>query len=190
MKSELIGKLEALLFIYGEPLSYKKIAQLLNCQEKEVAPLHQELAKQLSERGSGLAVVADNQQLQLVTRPDFGQLLEAVVKDEFTEGLSPASLEALSIVAYAAPISRAELEYIRGVNSTFTLRTLMLRGLIERAPDPKRSNAFLYNPSFEFLKQIGIGQRKNLPEYEKYQKMIEVMRAPVQENDQPNPTQP
>jgi segregation and condensation protein B len=182
-----ISKLEALLFIYGEPMPYKKISKILDLKPEELKNLVSELEKELKNRNGGLALVSDEEKVQLVTKPEFSKLLEEVVKEEFHEELSPASLEALSIIAYASPISRAELEYIRGVNSSFTLRSLLLRGLIERSPDPKRPNAFTYSPSFELLKYLGIAKRENLPEFEKFQKLIGLMRVPLPPNEQSQP---
>ena len=87
-------------------------------------------------------------------------------------------METLSIVTYAGPMTRAELEYIRGVNSSFTMRNLLIRGLIERYPDPKRTNVFIYKPSFDLLKHIGISKVEDLPEYEKFQALIAKLRNP------------
>lgn len=178
-KSNKIAKLEALLFVYGEPLAYKKIAKFLDVKADEARELAAALADHLKNREAGLALLVDEEKVQLVTHADFGSLLEEIIKEEFNEELSPASLETLSIILYAAPVSRAELEYIRGVNSSFTLRSLLLRGLIERSPDPHRPNAFVYNPSFEVLKYLGVGRREELPEFEKFKKLMENLRQPV-----------
>ncbi|MEK9186135.1 MAG: SMC-Scp complex subunit ScpB [Patescibacteria group bacterium] len=174
----LTGRLEALLFIYGEPLPFKKIAKTLNVKEEEV----QEAVKKLQDslRESGLWLVSDEEKVQLTTRPEFAKLLEQMIKEELKEDLSPASLETLSIIAYSSPVSRAELDYVRGVNSSFILRSLLLRGLIERELDPKRGNAFIYRPSLEFLKFMGIASANDLPEFEKLSKLINAVRR--QEN--------
>jgi segregation and condensation protein B len=81
------------------------------------------------------------------------------------EGLSKAALEVLSIVAYKGPISRAEIESIRGVNCSFTLRSLMMRGLLERIDNPKDGRGYLYKISFEFMKKLGIESIDKLPDY-------------------------
>ena len=85
--------------------------------------------------------------------------------------LTPASLETLAIIAYLGPCNRALIEYVRGVNSTFILRSLMIRGLVERKPDPKRMNTFLYQVSFDFLRHMGLTRQGDLPDYEKYRKL-------------------
>lgn len=179
-QSNLIAQLEALLFIYGEPMEFKKIAKTLKTSEEEIKSAADALGAELRNENCGLFLVRDGEKIQLTTKPDFASLLETVIKEELHENLTPAALETLSIVAYAGPLSRAELEYIRGVNSSFTLRNLLIRGLVERSPDPKRGNVFLYSPSFEFLKHVGVSSAGDLPEYEKFKSLIEKMRNPEQ----------
>jgi len=149
---KLVSKLEALLFIYGEPLEVKKIAKILGLKEPEIKEGLIGLEEELKREERGLMLVQDKSKAQLVTKPEFSKLLEDVTKQEFTEALTPASLETISIVAYAGPITRADLEYIRGVNSSFTLRALLMRGLVEREVDPKRANAYIYSASFDLLR--------------------------------------
>lgn len=175
-QEKLISGLEALLFIYGEPIEIKKAAITLEVKPQEIEGAARALSQSLSERGSGLAVIFHDNKIQLVTKPDFAGLLEKVVKSELNEALTPAGLETLSIIAYSAPVSRAEIDYIRGVNSTFILRNLLLRGLIDRENDPRRANAYLYKPSFEFLKYIGVSRVEDLPEFEKFSKLTAQLR--------------
>ena len=141
------------------------------------------LAEIYKDESRGLQLVLDNEKVQIATKPEFGKLQEDVVKGELHEELTPASLETLSIIIYSAPISRAEIDYIRGVNSTFILRNLLIRGLIERELDPKRANAFVYKPSFEFLRHLGISEKEDLPEFEQFQQLIQSLRQPEQKSD-------
>ena len=177
LDKNLIAKLEALLFVYGEPLTYKKIAKILEVKEGEIKEAVKELAENLKDAGRGLQLTADNEKIQLATKANFAKLLEDVIKSELNEDLSPASLETLSIITYSAPISRAEIDYIRGVNSSFILRALLIRGLVDRETDPHRANAFVYKPSFEFLKRLGLGRPQDLPEYTEFQKMVSALRT-------------
>lgn len=176
MNPDIISKLEALLFIYGEPMEVKKAASTLEVKPAEIEEAAKMLAQQLVESKSGLAVVFYDSKIQLTTRPDFSGLLEKIVKSELNEALTPAGLETLSIVAYSAPVSRAEIDYIRGVNSTFILRNLLLRGLIDRENDPKRANAYVYKPSFDFLKHIGVTRVEDLPEFDKFSKLTQQLK--------------
>ena len=167
-----LAELEALLFIHGEPLTLKKISAVLGLEKKEVEQIIEEIKKQLETDSRGLTLVSDGEKIQLATKPQFGKILEDFVKEELSEDLTPASLETLSIVAYFGPISRARIEYVRGVNSIFILRSLLLRGLVERFPDPDRPNAFLYRPTFEAWRHLGMKGKEDLPDFEKYQELL------------------
>ena len=172
-----LASFEALLFIHGEPLSYKKIESVLGLKKGEAEVLAAGFKKHLEEAGRGLQLISDKEKVQLATKPEFNKIVEDFVKDELTEDLSPASLEALAIVAYLGPISRAKLEYLRGVNSIVILRSLMIRGLVERLPDPEHPSGFLYRPTFELMKHLGLATKEDMPEYEKFQELLKVFEA-------------
>ncbi len=175
---ENIARLEALLFIYGEPMTYKKIMAALDCSEEELKSAIAGLDENLKSDQRGLILVSDKEKVQLATKPDFAGLFEQLIKEEMSENLTPAALETLSIVTYAGPISRAEIDYIRGVNSSFTLRNLSIRGLVERLADPHRANAYIYSPSMDFLKLLGIAKKEDLPEYEKFSQLVKKLNEP------------
>jgi segregation and condensation protein B len=118
-----------------------------------------------------------NGKVQLVTKPEHHELVSQFLKEEMTEELTPASLETLAIIAYMGPVPRAKIDYLRGVNSLFTLRSLRLRGLIERISDPENSNGFLYQASFDLLKHLGVPKEAQLPEYEKFHALLERFRV-------------
>lgn len=192
--SKLQSRIEALLFLYGEPMNYKKIAKTLEISESEVETAINAFSSELAAESRGLSLIIDKglpgqNRVQLVTKPEFGKLLEDIVKEEVNETLTPVALETLAIVAYSGPISRAEIEYIRGVNSTFMLRNLMIRGLVDREPDPKRSNVYLYRPSLELLKFIGISKTEDLPEYQRFNELVKKLwQQPQQNNNNGQPT--
>ncbi|MDO8429863.1 MAG: SMC-Scp complex subunit ScpB [bacterium] len=181
---KLKSKLEALLFIYGEPIEAKKLAKILNLKESEVKIGLEMLDADLKQGGRGLTLLEDKNRFQLVTKPEFSELLEEITKQEFTEILTPASLETLSIISYAGPISRADIEYVRGVNSSFTVRALLMRGLVERSIDPKRANAYLYSTSFELLRHLGLSKNGELPEYERFKSLISNLHEELKNKDQ------
>ncbi|MEK7192271.1 MAG: SMC-Scp complex subunit ScpB [Patescibacteria group bacterium] len=174
-ETNIVAQLEALLFIYGEPLNFKKIAEILECKEADAKDAAANLAEELRKENRGLFLISDKEKIQLSTKPEFGKLLEDVVKAEMAENLTPAALETLAIIAYAGPVSRAEIDYIRGVNSSFILRNLSIRGLTERSLDPKRANAFVYAPSMELLKYLGIARSEDLPEFNKFNELVKKM---------------
>ncbi|MDP2598984.1 MAG: SMC-Scp complex subunit ScpB [Candidatus Liptonbacteria bacterium] len=172
-----LAELEALLFIHGEPLPVKKIASILDIKNEEIAELLEGFKQRLEAENRGLTLVMDGEKVQLATKAKFGKILEKFVKDELSEELTPASLETLSAIIYFAPITRSRLEYLRGVNSSFILRSLLLRGLVERFPDPLRQNQYLYRPTFELLKHIGLEKREDMPDFEKFQSLMKAFEA-------------
>ncbi len=167
-----LAKIEAVLFAYGEPISTERLAKILNITKEELDAALLNLTNELNRHERGISLIKNNNKIQLVTKPELTKLLEDIVKQEFTEDLTPASLETISIIAYSGPISRADIEYIRGVNSSFTIRNLLLRGLIERSVDPKRANAYIYSVSFDLIKRLGLSGITDLPDYEKYRQMV------------------
>ena len=176
--NNLAAKIEALLYIYGESMDIGRIAGTLKAEMDEVTEALKELGENLKSEERGLFLVREKDKVQLTTKPEFAKLLEDVVKEELHESLTTAALETLSIVAYSGPMTRAELEYIRGVNSSFTLRNLLIRGLVSREIDPKRGNVYLYSPSFDLLRHLGVSQQQDLPEHGKFKALIEKMRTP------------
>lgn len=169
---ENLASLEALLFIQGEPIAKKRVGKILNLSLDDLEKVLDELDKRMKEGSRGLSLVLDAEKVQLVTKPRFRSFLESFAKEELSEELTPASVEALSIISYLGPISRSQLDFIRGVNSTFILRNLLVRGLIDRSPDPKSPNAYLYQPSFELLRHLGLKNKEELPEYGKYKELL------------------
>lgn len=169
-----LAALEALLFIHGEPVTYKKIASVLGVEKGEAEELVGELKHRLEGSDRGLQLVSDREKVQLATKPEWNSILEAFVKEELTEDLTPASLETLSIVSYLGPISRPRIEYLRGVNSSVILRSLMIRGLVERFPDPEHPSGFLYRLTFDAMKHLGIQQKEDLPDFLKFQELLKV----------------
>jgi segregation and condensation protein B len=185
-----LAALEALLFIHGEPIAVEKIGKTLKISPAETKELLAEFEKRLGAEGRGLHLISMDDRYQMATKPELNSALEDFVKSELTEELTPASLEVLSIVSYLGPISRSRLEYIRGVNSSFILRNLLLRGLVDRHPDPEYTLAYLYQPSFELLQHLGAKSPKDLPEYEKFKTLltaVETAPAPAENPESPKP---
>ena len=181
--SDQVGKLaalEALLFVHGEALSTGRIAKLLEISKDEVEMLASHLTQKLGEADRGLTLLRDSEKLQMVTKPELGNLINNFVKEELSEDLTPASLETLALVAYLGPVAKSRIDYIRGVNASFTIRSLMLRGLVERVEDQKRPSRFLYQPTFETLAHLGITKREELPEYERFQGIIKNFEAQIE----------
>ncbi|KKR88903.1 MAG: Segregation and condensation protein B [Candidatus Wolfebacteria bacterium GW2011_GWA2_42_10] len=178
----LTAAVEAILFAYGEPLEIKKIAKILNQDEKTVKEAAEKLNQYYLLEETGIKLIFSDNRLQLATKPEFSHLFENFIKEEFRENLTPAALETISLIAYLGPISRVQLDYFRGVNSSFILRSLLMRGLIERSTETKE-RSYAYRLSFDALKHLGISKIEELPEYEKF-KTIADGANPVQNNFQ------
>ena len=120
----------------------------------------------------GLRIISKGDRIQMVSSPKNSKYIEKLIKQDLQKELTPASLETLAIVAYKEPITRAEIDEIRGVNSSFMLRNLLIRGLIERRENPKDARSYVYEISFNFLKKLGLKSKKELPEYKKLSKQL------------------
>ena len=167
---ELEKKIEAILFWKGEPISIKKLAEILKVKEEEIKNAIFNLKRSLEDRG--IVLLETGHEVTLGTTPEYSSLIENLQKEELNKELSKASLETLSIVLYKNGATRAEIDYIRGVNSTFTLRALAVRGLVERILDPKDARRYLYRPSFDLLSYMGIKSIEELPDYGEISKTI------------------
>ena len=161
--------IESLLFVSGEPMSFKKLAKLTLINEGELKLAAGVLAKKYREEDSGLRILIKENKIQMVTAGENSEFVDKFLKADIEGELSRAASEVLSIVAYRGPIARAEIEEIRGVNCSFTLRHLMIRGLIERINKPDDARAYLYKISFDFLKTLGVERVEDLPRYEELQ---------------------
>lgn len=165
--SRLISALESLLFISGEPLSYGRLEKTLAASEAELREAAETLAKRYADDvASGLIILFESGRVAMATKPENAAHVEAFTKSALTESLSKAALEVLAIIAYRAPVTRAEIDAIRGVNCSFTLRNLLLRGLIEREGNPDDSRGYIYRPAFRFLEVLGLSKTSDLPDFE------------------------
>jgi len=164
--SRLHSKIESLLFVSHKPLSVQKIANLLKEEKDKVKETLDQLVSQYQEGKRGVAVIKINQSYQMVSAPDNGKIVKEFLKDEQTGELTKPSLETLTIIAYRGPISKAELDTIRGVNCSLILRNLMIKGLVE-AKDDKKRMATYYSITMDFMRHLGISQLAELPDYHK-----------------------
>lgn len=166
MSTHLVSVLESLLFISGEPIAFSRLAKILGTDEEQAVTLLEALKKKyMHDEQSGLMLVVKDKKALLATKPENMTAVEALTKSSLQENLSKAALEVLSIIAYRSPISRSEIEAIRGVNCSFTLRNLLLRDLIERQDNPKDAREYVYFPTFRLLQLLGLQGTEDLPDY-------------------------
>jgi len=168
------NQIEAILFWKGEPQSIKKLAASLGKKEEEIKAGLEVLKEKIKDRGVELIFKPARQghsggddEVMLGTASKLSHIIERLTKEELVRDLGKAGLETISIIAYKGPISRAEIDYIRGVQSAFILRNLQIRGLVERIDNEKDHRSFLYRPTFELLQFLGVSKIEDLPEYEK-----------------------
>jgi len=160
------SKIESLLFITNQPFKIKKLAELLKVEKKEVETAVIELVADYNGGDKGINIQQIGEAVQMVTAADNAKLVKDFIKEETTGELTRAALETLTIVAYRGPVTRAEIEQIRGVNCAVILRNLLIRGLVESKEDKKKM-LVSYNITFDFLKFLGLNEQRGLPDYEK-----------------------
>jgi segregation and condensation protein B len=153
--------LEALLFVAERPLTRREIAALAETDRETVDARLGDLEVAL--RGRGIGLIVDGDRVELATTPEGGALVARYVGADAVR-LSPASMEALAIVAYRQPVTRAAVDRIRGVDSDYTMRTLLHRRLIvELGRSSAPGRPFLYGTGFEFLERFGLASLDELP---------------------------
>lgn len=161
--------LESILFVHGEPMALKKLATRARVSEQEARTALASMTRDYKTRG--LVIVQKDDEYQLCSHPENARYIEDMVKEEFSEDLSRSSLETAAIVAYQGPVSRLEIDHIRGVNSSYALRTLLMRGLVDREERLGDARTYLYRVSVDFLKHLGITAMEDLPGYKELKEL-------------------
>lgn len=156
--------IESLLFVSGEPLKAQKLAKICGISKNEVEGVLAELENEyLGDRG--LRIISKEGSYQLASSPENSSFVNQLINGELNSDLSKTAFETLAIVAYRGPITRIQIEAIRGVNSSYVLRGLLMRGLVERK-ETTDIRGYLYEISFDFLKHLGINKVSDLPDWE------------------------
>lgn len=156
-------KIEAVLFWKGEPMSRKNLSDILKVGQVEINEAIDKLKENLN--GRGIVLIEKDNDITLGTTPELSDLIGELQKEELNKDLSKASLETLAIILYKNGVNRSEIDYIRGVNSSFILRALSIRGLIDKVSDPKDNRRYVYKPSFNLLSYMGVTSIEELPDY-------------------------
>lgn len=154
--------LEAVLFWKGEPMTRTLLSRLLSVSDEELRIASESLRNHLA--GRGVRLLETDESLALVTAPETSELITFITKDELSHDIGKAGLETLSIILYRGPVTKTDIDYIRGVNSQYILRALLIRGLVERIPDGK---SFIYRTTPELLTELGLTNLDELPERER-----------------------
>lgn len=157
--------IEALLFATAQPMSVRKLSDMLSLKPEETELALDALRQRLERSGSGTSLVRSGQSAELVTHPEAAGAVRAALKQDAYGELSRPSLEALAVLAYRGPMTRPELEQIRGVQSSLIIRNLLLRGLIEQKEDMRLGQP-TYGVTVAFYKHIGLSGAEDLPDFE------------------------
>lgn len=170
MNPTLETQIEAILFYKAEPVKVNTLAKTLNVSAEDVQEVVTRLEEVLTERG--LQIVHKDNAVLLTTAASVSSLIESIHLEELEKELSKAALETLSVILYHSPVTRSDIDYIRGVNSSYMLRTLLIRGLVERRVNPQDKRGHVYQPTFDLLQHLGVSSVSELPEYETVQEQV------------------
>lgn len=153
--------LHALLFASGGALEKKYLATLLGIKESELALVVKALDASL--QNSGVVLVETETELELRTAPEATPLVKKLRENEFARDLGKGSLETLAIIAYQGGATRSEIDWVRGVNSSASLRTLLMRGLVSGNEDPNDKRRVQYTLTTDALAHLGLSRVEDLP---------------------------
>lgn len=156
-------QLEAILFTSARPFTVKRLAEILDAPSKDIEEALVEYDARLE--SSSLMLQRVGAEILLVTRPEYAEVVQKIARDEIHGELTRPALETLTILAYRGPLTRPELEQIRGVHCSMILRNLMLRGLIEEKEDMRLGQP-LYVVTSDYVRHLGLKSLEELPKYE------------------------
>lgn len=160
----IISKLESILFVASKSLAVKKITAALQAGEKETLAALENLRAKYNHAASGITILNNGDEWQMTASADNKDISENFLKAEVSGELTRPQLETLTVISYCGPITKPELEQIRGVNCSLILRNLMLRGLVKENED---STALLpsYQVTMDYLRHLGLNSLTELPRY-------------------------
>jgi segregation and condensation protein B len=166
--------IEALLFYKATAQNKAKLAKLFAVSDEDLRAALQTLKERL-QRGATRLIETDTE-VQLVTAPELSEFVEQLRRNDLSGDIGKAGAETLAIILYREPISRTEIDRIRGVNSSFILRNLLMRGLITR--ESHAGNSFQFRISSNLLQQLGVTEKRALPNYAEFMNALETFDPP------------
>jgi segregation and condensation protein B len=160
------SQIESILFSQAKPLSIRQLQNILEISPEEIQQNLEQLILEYNVEGRGINLITNGDKYQFTTSPENSELIQKILKQEITSELSRPSLETLTVIAYRGPITKAELEQIRGVNCSLIIRNLLMRGLVESFYDKQKDYTY-YNITLDFMRYLGINKIEGLPDYER-----------------------
>lgn len=168
---ELEQQIEGFLFYKGEPVKKEELEKIFSVSKTRLAEALASLENMLESHG--ISLIDNGNEVVLSTHNGLSSLIEKIRREELEKELSKASLETLSVVLYKNGVTRSEIDYIRGVNSSFILRNLTQRGLIQREENPKNARTYIYTPTLQTLAHLGVTKKEALPNFEDIKKLFD-----------------
>ena len=166
-KEKIKSVLESLMFVMGEPLEAKTAAELFEMPAADILKIFRELASDYEERGSGLCIREMDKAFQLCTNPENDDYIRILCTPVKEKKLSQSALEVLAIIAYKQPVTKSQIDAIRGIRSDRVLESLMKRDLIkELGRSDSVGRPYLYGTTRQFLELFGFESLAELPEIE------------------------
>lgn len=163
--TELAKIIEAILFVSGEPVQLGAVARALEVTELEVSAAADELAIDYDYNRRGICLKRFGSHIQLSTRPDYAPQIEKLLQPIQKQSLSQAALETLAVVAYKQPVTRLDIEAVRGVKCDYSVQSLMNKGLIEEVGRKETlGRPILYGTTDAFLSHFGLTSLEDLPQ--------------------------
>ncbi len=172
---QLSDKILGVLFYTTEPISYGDLARLLEVSEDEVRSAVVELTERCSTMG--IRVLTTNHEIQLVTAPELAPVIDMLRKDAVARDIGKAGAETLAIILYHGAVSRARIDAVRGVHSGAIIRSLLVRGLIERIQDGQDSRTASYSATPQLLAHLGVSDRSELVDFTEVMAALEAYEA-------------
>ena len=169
-KPKIKSTIESLLFVSGDPLNIKDLSNALEISNKTIKNILEEMISEYEDEKRGINLISINGEYQLVTKAENSSYIQKLLKKNKRQSLSQASLESLAIIAYKQPITRVDIDEIRGVKSESAMQRLLEKDLIKevgRLEVPGRP--ILYGTTDEFLRQFGLKELKDLPSLDLYE---------------------
>ncbi len=158
---------ESLLFVWGEPLEAKACAELFNLPLGEMLHIMRDMQREYDERGGGIRIREIDKAFQLVTNPENDDYIRKLCTPVRTRRLSQAALEVLAVIAYKQPVSKGQIDGIRGIKSDRVIEGLLAKGLVEeQGRSSSIGRPILYGTTRKFLELFGFESIKELPELE------------------------
>ena len=171
-KKTMKSALETMMFMWGEPLEVKDAAEVLEAEKAEVRELFKELQAEYEQEGRGIRIREADDAFGFVTLAENDMFLQKLCTPVRVRRLSQAALEVLAIIAYRQPVTRSEIDSIRGIKSERVIDGLLDKGLIEITGRSEGvGRPLIYATTKEFLKKFGFASLKDLPEVPEYEEL-------------------